>query len=56
LVVDRAVVADQQQRAGIDRVVGVHAERCPVARTIGGCAAITTSLDLHPGDEPSSQP
>jgi hypothetical protein len=26
----------------------LHADRCPVARTIGGCVAISTSLDLHP--------
>jgi uncharacterized OsmC-like protein len=52
-VVDRAVVADQKQRAAIERVLGLHADRCPVARTLGGCVAITTSLDLRPGDEPS---
>jgi uncharacterized OsmC-like protein len=47
------VVADQKKRAAIERVLGFHAERCPVARTIGGCVAITTSLDLHPGRQPS---
>jgi uncharacterized OsmC-like protein len=30
----------------IDRVLAVHADRCPVARTIGGCVDITTSLEL----------
>jgi hypothetical protein len=29
-------------------VLGFHADRCPVARTIGGCVAISTSLDLRP--------
>jgi hypothetical protein len=28
-------------------VLGLHADRCPVARTIGGCVAISTSLDLQ---------
>lgn len=46
LVVDEAVIADQAKRAAIDRVLAVHAERCPVARTIGGCVDITTSLEL----------
>ena len=31
----------------IERVLGFHADRCPVARTIGGCVAISTSLELH---------
>jgi uncharacterized OsmC-like protein len=47
------VAADQNKRAAIERVLGLHADRCPVARTIGGCVAITTSLDLYPGPEPS---
>jgi hypothetical protein len=34
-------------------VLGFHADRCPVARTIGGCVAISTSLDLQPIDEAS---
>jgi uncharacterized OsmC-like protein len=46
LAVDQAVIADQKKRAAIERVLGFHAERCPVARTIGGCVDITTSLDL----------
>jgi uncharacterized OsmC-like protein len=46
LAVDEAVVADEAKRAAIDRVLGFHAERCPVARTIGGCVDITTSLEL----------
>ena len=47
-MVDQAVVADQKQRAAIERVLAYHADRCPVARTIGGCVAISTSLELHP--------
>ena len=46
LVVDQAVIADEAKRATIDRVLGFHAERCPVARTIGGCVEISTSLEL----------
>jgi uncharacterized OsmC-like protein len=52
-MVDQAALADQKKRAAIERVLGFHADRCPVARTIGGCVAITTSLDLHPGNDPS---
>jgi uncharacterized OsmC-like protein len=47
------VAADQKKRAAIERVLGLHADRCPVARTIGDCVAITTSLDLHPEPAPS---
>lgn len=46
LAIDEAVHADEAKRAAIDRVLGFHAERCPVARTIGGCVDITTSLEL----------
>ncbi|HEX6675434.1 MAG TPA: hypothetical protein VF486_10450 [Actinomycetes bacterium] len=27
----------------------IQAERCPVARTIGGCADLTTSVELTTG-------
>ena len=47
LVVDQAVIDDQKKRAAIERVLGFHADRCPVARTIGGCVVISTSLELH---------
>jgi uncharacterized OsmC-like protein len=50
LVVDQAVIGDQEKRAAIERVLGFHADRCPVARTIGGCVAISTSLELHTQD------
>ena len=52
LVVDQAVIGDQEQRAAIERVLGFHADRCPVARTIGNCVAISTSLELHTSDRP----
>ena len=41
------LAADAAQRATIERVPGLHADRCPVARTIGGCVAISTSLGLN---------
>jgi uncharacterized OsmC-like protein len=47
------LVADEAQRATVERVLGFHADRCPVARTIGGCVAITTSLHLHEGGRTS---
>lgn len=46
LAVDHAVIDDQEKRAAIDRLLGFHVERCPVARTIGGCVEITTGLEL----------
>jgi uncharacterized OsmC-like protein len=42
------LVADEAQRATVERVLGFHADRCPVARTIGGCVDITTSVELLP--------
>jgi uncharacterized OsmC-like protein len=52
LAVDQAVVDDEKKRAAIDRVLGFHADRCPVARSIGGCVEITTDLELTtPGRE-----
>jgi uncharacterized OsmC-like protein len=53
LVVDQAVIGDKEKRAAIERVLGRHADRCPVARTIGGCVAISTSLELDTGGERS---
>jgi uncharacterized OsmC-like protein len=43
------LVAEEAQWATIERVLGFHADHCPVARTIGGCVAISTSLQLRPG-------
>lgn len=32
-------------REKVDRVLGFHADHCPVARSIGGSIAITTDLE-----------
>jgi organic hydroperoxide reductase OsmC/OhrA len=39
--------AEHSKRAAAERVHGFHAERCPVARSIDGCVAITTSLEFE---------
>jgi hypothetical protein len=52
LVVDQAVIGDQKKRAAIERVLGIHADRCPVARTIGTCVALSTGLELHTPERP----
>ena len=39
--------ASAEHREIIDRVHGFHAEYCPVARTIGGCVQITTTLEVE---------
>jgi uncharacterized OsmC-like protein len=31
----------------VRRVLGFHAENCPVARTLRGCVGITTELELE---------
>ena len=40
------LTADPAQRETIDRVLAVHADACPVARTLQGCVAIATDLQL----------
>lgn len=40
------LTADPAQRETINRVLAVHAAACPVARTLQGCVAITTDLEL----------
>jgi uncharacterized OsmC-like protein len=45
---------DPDKREVAQRVHGVHAEHCPVARTIRDCVAITTSLELE--DLPEGAP
>jgi len=37
------------QREAAERVHAIHADYCPVARTIKGCVAITTELHLENG-------
>lgn len=39
------VVPDQRETA--ERVHGFHADYCPVAKTIGGCVKISTSLKFE---------
>jgi uncharacterized OsmC-like protein len=45
------LAADPAQRPAVERVLGLHADRCPVARTIRNCVAISTSLELNPVGE-----
>ena len=33
-----------EQRETVERVLGFHADHCPVARSIGGSIAITTDV------------
>lgn len=39
-------VEDGADRQTIERVHGFHAEKCPVARSIGGSVDISTALEL----------
>jgi uncharacterized OsmC-like protein len=36
-----------EQRAAAERAHSVHADNCPVYRTIRGCVDITTSLEIE---------
>ncbi len=36
-----------EQRAAAERAHAVHADRCPVYRTIRGCIETTTSLQME---------
>jgi uncharacterized OsmC-like protein len=38
---------DPAKREVVERVHGFHADYCPVARTIGDCVMITTSLEME---------
>jgi uncharacterized OsmC-like protein len=40
------LTAPVDQRETIDRVHEMHAKRCPVARSLEGAIAISTSLEL----------
>jgi hypothetical protein len=42
----RLQAAPGTDRATIDRVMGFHAEHCPVARSLRGAIAITTRIDI----------
>ena len=37
---------DSAQRETAERVLGFHADACPVARTLRGCIAISTTLEV----------
>jgi uncharacterized OsmC-like protein len=37
---------DPAQRETAERVLGFHVDICPVARTLGGCIAISTALEI----------
>ena len=39
----RGVAEDQKE--AVERVLGFHADKCPVARSISGCVDITTTLE-----------
>jgi uncharacterized OsmC-like protein len=36
---------EAQHREVVERVLGFHQDRCPVARTIGGCVDISSSVE-----------
>ena len=38
--------APEAQRPVIERVLAMHADHCPVARTLKGCVEIATRLEL----------
>ena len=40
-----------EQRGAAERAHGVHADACPVYRTIRGCVATTTSLEMEDLDD-----
>ena len=37
---------DAKGREVAERVLGFHADFCPVARTLKGCVTLSTSLDI----------
>lgn len=41
--------APESRREEVDRVHAVHAGHCPVARSLEGAIAITTTLELSAG-------
>lgn len=44
-------VDDGVDREAIDRVLGFHADHCPVARSIRDAIEVTTSLETSPNAE-----
>jgi uncharacterized OsmC-like protein len=43
------LTCDPAKRETATRVLGFHADSCPVARTLRGCIAITTGLETTAG-------
>jgi uncharacterized OsmC-like protein len=43
------LTADEGDRETIERVLGVYADSCPVARSVKGSIEITSELDLDTG-------
>jgi uncharacterized OsmC-like protein len=41
------LTVDPSARETVERVHEMHADRCPVARSIGGSVGITTSIDYE---------
>jgi len=41
------LAVDPSVRDTVERVHEMHADRCPVARSIGGSVAITTTIDYQ---------
>lgn len=39
---------DPEKLSVAERLLGVHVDHCPVARTLKGCVEITTALKLEP--------
>jgi len=44
--VEYALKVDPAKREIAERVLGFHADSCPVARTLKGCVAISTGFDM----------
>jgi uncharacterized OsmC-like protein len=42
------LTADEGERETIERVLGVYADSCPVARSVKGSIEITSELDFTP--------
>ncbi len=42
------LTADEKDRATIERVIGVYADSCPVARSVKGSIEISSELDFTP--------
>ena len=38
---------DPTKRETAERILGFHADSCPVARTLRGCITITTALEME---------